>query len=73
VRDAAELLADRRIGAVVVSPDGPRSLGILSERDIVRELGKRGTDCLSEPVEQMMTRQISAARRPIGPTRCCAP
>jgi len=32
--------------------------GILSERDIVRELGKRGTGCLAEPVAGMMTKTL---------------
>lgn len=58
VREAVELLSSRRIGAVVVSPDGRKAAGILSERDIVRELGKRGTDCLDDKVEAVMTRAI---------------
>ncbi len=58
VSDAAQLLAEKRIGAVVVSPDGQAVAGILSERDIVRELGRRGTGCLSETVGEMMTRDI---------------
>ncbi len=60
---AAELLSTRRIGALVVSPDGKRVDGILSERDIVRELGRRGTDCLTEPVEEAMTKKIISCRR----------
>lgn len=58
VADAARLLAERRIGAVVVSDDGARVLGILSERDIVRDLGRRGVVCLSDKVEALMTRNI---------------
>jgi CBS domain-containing protein len=58
LREAAELLADRRIGALVVSVDGRKIAGIISERDLVRELGKRGTSCLDDRVEQVMTRQI---------------
>ena len=34
---------DKRIGAVVISDDGMPVAGILSERDIVRELAWRGT------------------------------
>lgn len=60
VAEAAELLAARRIGAVVVSSDGETAQGILSERDIVRELGKRGTGCLKDKVESVMTRAIYA-------------
>ena len=42
VEDAAKLLAEKRIGAIVVSDDGKKPVGILSERDVVRELGRRG-------------------------------
>lgn len=55
VRDAAALLSEKRIGTVVVSADGRSPDGILSERDIVRELGRRGSECLSETVDAMMT------------------
>ena len=55
VRDAIKLLSDKRIGSVVVSSDGETLDGILSERDIVRELGKRGTTCIDDPVSSMMT------------------
>lgn len=63
VGEAAELLSSRRIGAVIVSPDGSRVLGILSERDIVRELGRRGAACLVDPVEALMTAKIIACTR----------
>jgi len=58
VADAARLLAERRIGAVVVSTDGRTPQGILSERDIVRDLGRRGAVCLGEKVDALMTRNI---------------
>ena len=56
--DAAALLAEKRIGAVVVSGDGESVDGILSERDIVRELGKRGPDCMADKVDDVMTRSV---------------
>ncbi|MFZ5750367.1 MAG: CBS domain-containing protein [Pseudomonadota bacterium] len=59
VADAARLMSERRIGAVIVSDDGKRPLGILSERDIVRDVGRRGGECLSDKVEQMMTRNLT--------------
>ncbi|MDR5651333.1 CBS domain-containing protein [Ruixingdingia sedimenti] len=62
VRAAVEVMAARRIGAVVVSPDGKRIAGILSERDVVRELGRRGTGCLDEPVDRLMTATISTCQ-----------
>ncbi|SPH17679.1 Inosine-5'-monophosphate dehydrogenase [Defluviimonas aquaemixtae] len=58
VADAARLLAERRIGAVVVSEDGKVPLGILSERDIVRDLGRRGSGCLTDTVDSLMTRNL---------------
>ena len=57
--EAARLLADKRIGAVVVSEDGKRPDGILSERDIVRELGKSGADVLKRKVSDLMTAKVS--------------
>lgn len=58
VADAARLLSERRIGSLVVSTDGRRALGIISERDIVREMGARGVGCFTEMVEEMMTRGV---------------
>ncbi|MBM1219282.1 CBS domain-containing protein [Ponticoccus sp. SC2-23] len=56
VSDVVALLSEKRLGTVVVSEDGTTPAGILSERDIVRELGKRGPGCLSETAQSMMTR-----------------
>ncbi|MGB3148009.1 MAG: CBS domain-containing protein [Paracoccaceae bacterium] len=58
VADAARLLSERRIGAVIVSADGKTPIGILSERDIVRDVGRRGGDCLNEKVEGLMTQNL---------------
>lgn len=59
VADAAKLLSERRIGAVVVSEDGTTPLGILSERDIVRALGRNGASVLDGPISELMTRKLS--------------
>lgn len=58
VSDAVAELAARRIGALVVSSDGRRAEGILSERDIVRELGQDGPSVLGRRVHEMMTRDL---------------
>jgi len=63
ISEAAELLSSRRIGAVVVSNDGVTPLGILSERDIVRELGRKGAACLSETVDELMTTKLISCTR----------
>ena len=56
VSEAAQILAERRIGGPIVSSDGKGVSGIISERDIVRSLAVRGAVCLQEKVEDMMTR-----------------
>lgn len=56
---AIKLLADKRIGAVLVLGVDRRIAGILSERDIVRVLAERGAGALDEPVGQIMTRKVS--------------
>ena len=61
--EAVELLSSKRVGAIVVSNDGKTPLGILSERDIVRELGRRGTACLSDTVDEMMTVKLISCSR----------
>lgn len=59
VADAAKMLSERRIGAVVVSEDDVTPQGILSERDIVRELGRRGAEVLDLPISDLMTRKVT--------------
>jgi len=58
VGDAANLLSEKGIGGLIVSNDGAHPLGILTERDIVRELGRRGTVCLDDTVDDMMTTKL---------------
>ena len=58
VRAALGLLADKGIGALVVSSDGRRIDGILSERDVARGLHERGAGLLAEPVSSVMTAQV---------------
>jgi CBS domain-containing protein len=55
-------LARHNIGAmVVVGPDGV--IGIVSERDIVRELHTHGASVLSRPVSKIMTAGISTCSK----------
>ena len=57
--EAVKLLADRRIGAVVVTGADNHVAGILSERDIVRALGERGAAALGDNVAAVMTRKVT--------------
>ncbi|MCX8224882.1 MAG: CBS domain-containing protein [Sulfitobacter sp.] len=58
IAEAAKMLSDKRIGTLVISTDGKTPDGILSERDIVRELGRQGSSCLEMTVESLMTRKL---------------
>jgi CBS domain-containing protein len=58
VRRLAAVLAEHRIGAVVVSRDGTTVDGIASERDIVRALAERDTTVMSERVTAIYTAQV---------------
>ncbi|MGR3378797.1 CBS domain-containing protein [Salipiger abyssi] len=58
VAAAAQVLAERRIGGVVISEDGQTPLGILSERDIVRQVAAVGAACLESRVEELMTKTV---------------
>ena len=56
--EAISILAAGKIGVVIVSETGKNALGILSERDIIRALSEAGTNALSAPVEQFMSRDV---------------
>ncbi|MEJ0051651.1 MAG: CBS domain-containing protein [Methylovirgula sp.] len=53
--EISQILAARRIGAVVISDAYGALLGILSERDIVRALGQGGVHALDDPASSHMT------------------
>jgi CBS domain-containing protein len=55
---AVELLAARRIGAVVITGPDRQVIGILSERDIVRAFAASGAAALDQQVGQVMTRKV---------------
>lgn len=58
LEEAVSLLAEKRIGAVVVSTSDGGVAGILSERDIVRGLNESGADLVKSPVSELMTRNV---------------
>lgn len=58
VGEAAKLLDQRRIGALVVVDDQRALAGILSERDIVRGLSRHGQAVLDMQVGQLMTADV---------------
>jgi len=62
VPDVADVLAQRRIGAVLVIDEAKQLLGIVSERDIVRSLATNGARTLDMTAAQLMTRAIQVAQ-----------
>ncbi|MFM7347944.1 MAG: CBS domain-containing protein [Erythrobacter sp.] len=54
VHDVVQTLASKRIGALPVMKEG-KVVGIVSERDVIYCLAEKGSACLGEPVEQIMT------------------
>ena len=57
--DAAQALATRRIGALILLDAEGKLAGILSERDVVRMIGTKGPDCLTQSVADVMTRTVT--------------
>ncbi|GID92392.1 CBS domain-containing protein [Amorphoplanes digitatis] len=60
VETLLSVLAEHRIGAIVVSRDGSSVDGIVSERDIVRALAVRGAAVLTEPVSAIHTAEVQS-------------
>jgi CBS domain-containing protein len=58
VEQLLALLAEHRIGAVVVSEDGSTVSGIVSERDVVRGLHSSGAAILTAKVSDIMTSDV---------------
>jgi CBS domain-containing protein len=59
--EAAHILNEQAIGAVVVVGAQGEVLGILSERDIVRALARGGADVLHHAVSRYMTHKVMTA------------
>ncbi|MEM7498748.1 MAG: CBS domain-containing protein [Pseudomonadota bacterium] len=65
VAEVAGILAQKRIGALVVTRSDGSIAGIVSERDVVRHVGSEGAAALSKPVHAIMTSRASkGASRP---------
>lgn len=60
---AVAALATHNVGALVVSADGSHVDGIISERDVVRVLQRRGTECLGDSVRAIMTTDVTTCAR----------
>ena len=56
--EVANVLAEKGIGAVIVTGGDGEVLGILSERDIVRAIGRHGVEVLNEAASKHMTSKV---------------
>lgn len=62
IEAAITILGEKKIGAMVVTDDADHIKGILSERDIVRQISKLGAACLSMPIRTAMTAKVQTCR-----------
>jgi CBS domain-containing protein len=60
--EAAKLMSAHGVGCVVVADEHDQVVGIISERDIVRVLGRAGPSALDKPISSCMTRDVVSCR-----------
>lgn len=58
VADAAKMLMEKRVGALLVQDDSGQLMGVLSERDIVAGINQNGPDLSQVLVRQLMTEEV---------------
>lgn len=63
IDEAIHLLAEKRIGALVVGDAEGRVIGILSERDVMRALASEGASALDHPISHHMTTKVVTCTR----------
>ncbi|NDW03264.1 CBS domain-containing protein [Jiella pacifica] len=64
--EVVNVLAERRIGAIVLLDDAGHVAGIVSERDVVRVLAKFGAEILNKPIGEAMTVKVKTCTRDTG-------
>ena len=62
MQEAATLLAEKGIGALIVTGGDGEVRGVFSERDLVRAIGRNGAGVLQDPVSKHMTSKVATAR-----------
>ncbi len=61
--EVIHILAEKRIGALVVAHSDGSVAGIISERDIMRALASSGAAAFDAPVSQYMTADVTTCRK----------
>ena len=59
VREVLRLLADNRVGCVLVGQNG-KTIGIFTERDVLLKLGDKAVELGTRPVSEFMTAQVES-------------
>jgi CBS domain-containing protein len=54
----SNILAEHRIGAIVILESDKTVCGIASERDVVRQIAKQGSSALNAPISVCMTKKV---------------
>jgi CBS domain-containing protein len=62
IADAMSRMANKRISALIISRDGRRISGIVTDRGILWAISERGTGVLDEPVGTAMTAEVVTCR-----------
>jgi CBS domain-containing protein len=62
LEQAARELLEKKVGALVVVDAAGGVIGVFSERDLVREVARRGADALDDRVDAAMSRDVFTAR-----------
>jgi CBS domain-containing protein len=58
IAEAVQRMRTERVGALVVSEDGERIVGIISDRGIIEAIADRGTEVMSNPIASVMTPEV---------------
>ncbi len=61
LQEAAQMLDEKKIGAVLVRGDDGQVCGVLSERDVARQVARQGAAALDRPVTDCMSRKVITA------------
>lgn len=56
--EICKILSERKIGAILITDGDSHIEGIISERDIVKAIGRQGPGALEVPVGEVMTRSV---------------
>jgi len=62
LKEAAELLDQRRVGAMVILGESGRVIGVFSERDLLRAIAREGAKALETTVSEVMARNVVTAK-----------